>query len=219
MLKPDKYQELYEILISRGVTLINNPDEYEMCHLFPKSYEDIKDFTPKTEWYDNYKNIDWKCINSEFKRFMIKDYVKSVKGTSFPSCFQTPVEDETMNKYIDEFIKLRGALFTKGIVIKEFVDFKRYGEATNEYRAFYLKGKLVTVSRNSNQSENCPFVPSEFVERFTGLKSSFYTIDFAELDNGKWIIIEVGDGQVSGLSPSQYVFKFYDEIRGIIQLD
>ena len=26
-------------------------------------------------------------------------------------------------------------------------------------------------------------------------------------------LIETGDGQVSGLSPNQYVFKFYDEIR------
>ena len=81
-----------------------------------------------------------------------------------------------------------------------------------------MKGNLISVSRNSNQSENCPFVPIEFVEKFTRLKSSFYTVDFAELENGEWIIIEVGDGQVSGLSPNQYVFKFYDEIRAIIPL-
>ncbi len=97
------------------------------------------------------------------------------------------------------------------------MNFKKYGKFTNEYRAFFMKGQLVTVSRNSNQSDKCPFVPNNFVEKLTGLKSSFYTVDFAELDNGMWIIIEVGDGQVSGLSPSQYVFKFYDEIRNIVQ--
>jgi len=216
MLKPDKYKELYEELKSRGVTLINDVHEYENCHLFPNSYEDIKYFTPKTRWYEDYNQIDWNSINDEFKSFMIKDYVKSVKGTSFSSCFVTPVEKETMKGYIDEFIKLRGTLFTNGIVIKEFVDFKKYGEVTNEYRAFYMKRKLVTVSKNSNQSDDCPFVPIEFAEKFTGLKSNFYTVDFAELDNGKWIIIEVGDGQVSRISPNQYIFKFYDEIRAII---
>lgn len=104
-----------------------------------------------------------------------------------------------MKKYIEEFIDLGGTLFTKGIVIKYFVSFKKYGN-TNEYRAFYLRGKLVTLSKNSNQSSNCPVVP----------------MDFAELENGKWIIIEAGDGQVSGLSPDQYIFKFYDEIRAIL---
>lgn len=52
-----------------------------------------------------------------------------------------------------------------------------------------MKGKMITVSRNSNQSDKCPFVPNNFVEKFTGLKSSFYTVDFAQLDNGKRIII------------------------------
>jgi|BioPla2DNA2_1021312.scaffolds.fasta_scaffold70169_2 hypothetical protein len=51
-----------------------------------------------------------------------------------------------------------------------------------------MKGKMITVSRNSNQSDKCPFVPNNFVEKFTGLKSSFYTVDFAQLDNGKRII-------------------------------
>lgn len=216
MLKPDKYRELYEKLRRRGVSLINDPHGYEKCHLFPNTYEEIKSFTPKTKWFEDYKLIDWNAINVEFKRFMIKDYVKSVKGTRFPSFFETPVNEEMMKKYIDEFIELRGTLFTKGIVIKDFVNFKKYGENTNEYRAFYLRGKLVTLSKNSNQSGNCPVVPMDFVEMFAQLESNFYTVDFAELENDKWIIIETGDGQVSGLSPDQYIFKFYDEIRAIL---
>lgn len=218
MLKPDKYKELYEKLKSMGVSLINSPHEYENCHLFPNTYEALKDYTPKTKWYENYKEIDWNNVNIEFNRFMIKDYVKSVKGTGFPIYFETPVSEESMKIYIDQFIYLRGVLFTNGIVIKDFVSFKKYGEIANEYRAFYLRGRVVSVSKNSNQSNNCPVVPYEFVEMFTGLKSNFYTVDFAELEDGKWIIIETGDGQVSGLSPNQYVFKFYDEIRNILEL-
>lgn len=216
MLKPDKYKELYERLKSRGVTLINDIDKYEKCHLFPKVYQDIKDYTPHTKWYEDYKEINWSDINNEFKRFMVKDYVKSVKGTDFPHYFETPVKANLMGRYIEEFINLRGNLFTNGIVIKDFLDFKKYGETTNEYRAFYLYGRLITVNKNSNQADNCPVVPSEFVEKFNYFNSNFYTVDFAELESGEWIIIETGDGQVSGLSPNQYIFKFYDEIRTII---
>ncbi|MDS0526599.1 ATP-grasp domain-containing protein [Clostridium sp. SHJSY1] len=217
MLKPDKYKELYERLKIKGISLINDADKYNNCHLFPSTYDNIKGYTPKTKWYEDYKEIDWNDINIEFERFMIKDYVKSVKGSKFPRYFETPVRKDVMDSYIEEFINLRGALFTEGIVIKEFVDFKKYGERTNEYRAFYLNGKLVTVSKNSSQPDKCPVVPIEFVEKFNCLDSNFYTVDFAELENGDWIVVETGDGQVSGLSPNQYIFKFYDEIRAIIK--
>lgn len=217
MLKPEQYKQLYEKLKDNGLSLINDPQEYERCHLFPNTYEEIKDFTPKTKWHIDYKQVDWDSVNNEFKKFMIKDYVKSVKGTNFPAYFETPVNQEMMNMHLEEFVKLRGTLFTKGIVIKESVTFKKYGEFSNEYRVFYMNGKLVTISNNSNQPDNAAKIPIEFVKMFSKLGSNFYTVDFAELEDGKWIVIETGDGQVSGLSPNQCVFKFYDEILGIIK--
>jgi len=35
------------------------------------------------------------------------------------------------------------------------------------------------------------------------LNSIYYTIDYAELEDGSWKILEAGDGQVSGLSDGQ----------------
>lgn len=89
-----------------------------------------------------------------FTEFMVKDYVKSVKGTRFPVSFHTPVSQERMDGIVKEFVKLRGDLFTVGIVCKEYVDLARYGGATNEWRAFYLDGNLLNVCRNSNQPTN-----------------------------------------------------------------
>ena len=51
------------------------------------------------------------------------------------------------------------------------------------------------------------------------LPSNYYTVDFAELSNGDWIVIETGDGQVSGLSPNQYPFKYYDDMRYVLLTD
>lgn len=61
-----------------------------------------------------------------FTEFMVKDYVKSVKGTRFPVSFHTPVSQERMDGIVKEFVKLRGDLFTVGIVCKEYVDLVRY---------------------------------------------------------------------------------------------
>ena len=147
---------------------------------------------------------------------MVKDYVKSAKDTNFPTYFETPVDNDKMNQMILEFLQHRDMLYTGGIVLKDFVDLKRYADATNEYRAFYLNGKLISLNKNSNQPDNSNDVPGNLTEQFTNLPSNFYTVDFAELANGNWIVIEVGDGQVSGLSPNQYIIKFYESIKRIL---
>ena len=219
MLKPSQYETLYNHLNDRGVTLVNGPQEYEHCHLFPRVYSSIRQFTPRTKWFEDPHAIDWSSVNAHFDRFMVKDYVKSVKGSDFPTHFQTPVNEADMQERIREFLDLRGKLFTGGIVIKEFVDLKRYGAATNEYRAFFLGGELVSLCPNSNQPPQSPAVPLDLVNHFDELRSNFYTVDFAELSDGRWMVMEVGDGQVSGLSPGQFVFKYYDEIRRILSID
>lgn len=213
MLNSEKYKKLYEYLSSRGLKLINNPEEYRFCHEFPNAYKVVKDLTPAIRVYNEGEEIDWTSVKKQFDKFMIKDFVKSVKGTHFPKYFDEKYKKEDLDSYIQEFIKLRGSLFTGGIVIKQFVELYTNNGVTNEYRAFYLNNEILTVSRNSNQSEWLKSVPTELVEKAKNLKSHFYTVDFAQLANGDWVIIETGDGQVSGLSPHQDVFKYYDELR------
>lgn len=219
MLKPQQYATLYEVLKNHGVHLINTPDAYANCHMFPNAYPAIANHTPKALWFPSVNAIDWVQVNRTFRRFMLKDYVKSVKGSDFPTCFDTPVKAAEMKPVLERFARLRGDLFTGGFLFKEYADLARCGKLTNEYRAFFLDGRLLTLSRNSNQPQGWPEPPPAFVEQFRGLASRFYTVDFAELATGEWIVIETGDGQVSGVSPGQYLFKYYDEIRAILLRD
>lgn len=215
MLQPRAYETLYQALADRGLRLINTPAEYENCHEFPNSYPLLEAFTPGIMVYEMDQAVDWKAVRERLGKFMMKDYVKSVKGSDFPVYFDDSYTDEEMERYREEFIRLRDRLFVKGIVLKEYVDLRKNDGVTNEYRAFYLYGKRITLSKNSNQRRDLP-VPEAFAGRMPRLESNFYTIDFAELEDGRWIVVETGDGQVSGLSPGQYVFKFYEELlRGI----
>ena len=45
--------------------------------------------------------------------------------------------------------------------------------------------------------------------------SPFYTVDFAEKQNDDWIIVETGDGQVSGLTEALNPEEFYRKIAVI----
>ena len=215
MLQPQAYEALYRALEERGLRLVNTPSEYENCHEFPNSYPLLKAFTPQIMVYNMDQAIDWQAVREQLGKFMMKDYVKSVEGADFPAFFDQTYPDEEMDRYRAEFVRLRDRLFVKGIVLKAYVDLKKTDGATNEYRAFYLYGKRITLSKNSNQKRDAP-VPEAFLRQMPSLPSNFYTIDFAELADGNWIVVETGDGQVSGLSPGQYAFKFYEELlRGM----
>ncbi len=51
--------------------------------------------------------------------------------------------------------------------------------------------------------------PQILIDKYKYLESPFYTVDYAELDDNTWKIIEAGDGQVSGLSDNQDPSTFY----------
>ena len=217
MLTKQQYQILETSLGGYGVELINKVTKYETFHYFPKLYPLIKDYTPKMIHFANPEEVDAGIVSAGVSRFLIKDDVKSVKGHDFPTFFETPICQDELMQYIERFILLRDNLFSGGIVIKEFVDLKKYGNATNEYRVFYLHGEVLSVNCNSEQPESCPCIPDELVQKFRKLPSQYYTVDFGELESGAFVILEAGDGQVSGLSANQEVLKYYDDMIFILK--
>ena len=98
---------------------------------------------------------------------------------------------------------------TFSICIKEYLSLKRYGERTNEYRVFYINGEIATISRNSGQGVYTPLPSQEMIESYKNLGSPYYTLDYAELEDGTRRILEAGDGQVSDLSDHQDYHAYF----------
>ena len=203
MMKPDQYEKFYQKLLEKNIRLVTTPKQYELMHIFPNIYEYVKADTAKMFMYPLHAHIDVEEIKHYFDRFMIKDYVKSVKGTEFPRFFDQTITQDQFDKWMEVFYKYRGELLTGGICIKEYLDLKRYGERTNEYRVFYINHEIATISRNSGQGNYVSEPPRDLLEKYRILDSSYYTVDYAELQDGTWRILEAGDGEVSGLSDNQ----------------
>lgn len=208
MMKPEIYKAFYEQLADKKIRLVTDPKQYERFHIFPNIYPTFGDDTAKMLIYPDGK-VDLDEVNSTFRRFMVKDYVKSVKGTDFPKFFENTVTQVEFNRQMEVFFKYRSDLYTGGICIKKYLELKQYGGRTNEYRVFYIDGEIGTVSRNSGQSEHTPMPPKELLEKYSSLGSPLYTVDYAELSDGSWKVIEAGDGQVSGLSDFQDYRAFF----------
>lgn len=209
MMKPEQYTVFYEKLYSHNIRLITTPEEYTLMHIFPNIYSVFGDDTAKMKIFPLYEQVDIESIKKTFDRFMVKDFVKSVKGTEFPRFFDSSVTQEKFNEYMEVFYKYRGDLLTGGICIKEFLDLKYYDKKTNEYRVFYINNKIASVSRNSGQEQYTNQPPAELLEKYSNLSSCYYTIDYAELSDGTWKVIEAGDGSVSGLSENQNIYSYF----------
>lgn len=209
MMKPEQYEAFYKGLSEKNIHLITDPKSYELMHIFPNVYSKFGEDTAHMEIFPLHSDIDVEYLKKNFKRFMVKDYVKSVKGTEFPKYFDQTITQSQFDKDMELFYKYRGNLLTGGICVKEYLNLKRYGEVTNEYRAFYIKHEVATLSKNSNQGMYVPLPPEELINKYRNIDSIYYTVDYAELEDGSWRVIEAGDGSVSGLSPGQDYEVYY----------
>ena len=214
MLNKSQYLKLYNKLLIKNCKLINNIDEYLYCHYFPNVLQDIKNYCINSTWF-YLSDMDDKLLKLVHKNIktdlIIKDFVKSEKGTNF---FKIN-KDITFNDFkifVNGFINERQPLFNEGIVLKEYMKVKN-----NEWRAFILNGELISLDCNS--INNCLESPSiDYIKTMAKIinKSNFYTIDFIQKENNDWIILESGDGQVSGLPKDTNVEKFYINLQNYI---
>jgi hypothetical protein len=209
MMKPEQYEKFYSVLLDNNIKLVTTPEQYKLMHVFPNVYEYVKEDTAKMKLFPLHSQIDVESLKKSFNRFMVKDYVKSVKGTEFPKFFDQRITQEEFDRWMEVFYKYRGELLTGGICIKEFLNLKHYGDRTNEYRAFYANHEITTISRNSAQGNYVSVPPKELIEKYRNLGSIYYTVDYAELEDGSWKVIEAGDGGVSGLSEFQNYEQYY----------
>jgi hypothetical protein len=232
MLEPKKYENLYKSLLSKNIQLINSPKEYEHCHYLPNSYDKIISISPKSNWTMENEEISENLINSltnEFKEspIIVKDYVKSEKHNWENACFIPNASDKkNVNRIVSNFIELRGNSLNVGLVFREFekLEFltnhsKSEMPLTKEFRIVFLNNELVSIFDYWDEGEYGETKPNieNFKKIAKTIESNFFTMDVAKKENGEWIIMELGDGQVAGLPENANKTKYYENIKNALQ--
>ena len=229
MLKPEYYTSLYKILLTKNIQLINSPEEYQHCHYLPESYSIIKEYTPKStsaskiELGTNFENIAAYTDCFGDKEIIVKDYVKSRKHEWNEACYIPKASDtENVIKIVQRLIELQGSDFNVGIVFREFVklDFLATHPESNmplskEFRIFFAYGEPIYTTNYWGEGDYASLKPNvdEFLSVAKTIKSNFFTLDIARTEEGNWIIIELGDGQVAGLPDNAILAEFYTAFR------
>jgi hypothetical protein len=228
MIQPDKYELCYEGLLKKKVKLINTPDEYRTCHYLPSSYEFIKDFTPVTNWTEMKGDVDFARVfelTGSFKDdpIIVKDYVKSQKHNWAEACFIPKASDrDSVKKIVSRFVELQGSELNVGLVFRKFEDLefltnhsKSKMPLTKEFRLFFLNGQVIQTFNYWDEGDYGDTKPDlkEFEAIGKKVKSNFFTMDIAKKKDGDWIIMELGDGQVSGLPDNADKSNFYRSVK------
>lgn len=199
MMNPSQYKKFYNTLSKKGIILINNLEEYKNTHEFVKPYKVLSQYTAETYFYGLDEKIDWKFIRNRFDKFIFKDYVKSVKGLDFPEYYDYTYSNVELDYYLNRFKVLRDNLLEGGIQVKEYLNLKTDKAGNkNEIRLWFYKGKCIHTSKHLNSVSIFSNPSKSWINKLPKLKSNFYTIDVAELKSNDWVVIETGDGQVSG---------------------
>jgi hypothetical protein len=227
MLKENEYRILCDALFFKGYSLINTTEQYIQCHHLPNYYKFIKEYTAASSWATLEQLRTYGAEGTALGRKMlgevdvlIKDYVKSAKGEEDIFILKKELNDEEFHARVEKFIEARGKLFDTGVVLRAFVDLKKYVGQTNEWRLFFLDGYLISKNFNSPQTldvtEPADEVIKQFAPAFKQVNSKFFTVDLAEKADGSWMILEMGDGQVSGLATHEKPVKYYNNLLCIL---
>jgi len=196
------YEELESDLLNLGSGLINSYEQHRWIANF-EWYWDLKEHTPKT-WTDN-----------DFYRAPQGKYIVKGRTNSKKAQWNTHMYASNKKEALcvasmllqDSFIGPQGVVYREYIPLKTFEVGINGIPFTNEHRFFFYKTIPLTWGYYWDCAENTSVeTPNEAfdfaceVAKIVSEHVNFFALDIAETKEGEWILIEVNDGQMSGLS-------------------
>jgi hypothetical protein len=231
MLTAARYAALHAALRARGLELINTPRQYRTVHHLPECYPLIERCSPRTVWIELGPEEEpapeaLEEVLAVFgdRPLVLKDYVKSQKHYWEEACYIPSAADlDAVRRVVRRFLELQGEDLQGGLVFREFVELEplathsRSGmPLTLEHRVFVLDGRVLALMPYWEEGRY-DRAQTLNLELFSGVlraaPARFYTMDIAKRRRGGWMLVELGDGQVSALPACADVEAFYEALR------
>ncbi|MBO4208572.1 ATP-grasp domain-containing protein [Micromonospora echinofusca] len=213
MLSADRYADFADALAHRDVTLVTGAAEYRRAHELPGWYGTLAGATPESYWTVGAERDDVLRTADRLGSgpAVLRDYTKSMKHHWHEAAYLPDVADHAgVWRVARRFLELRGDDFTGGLVVRRFERF-----AGREVRTWWRHGRCVLVGPHPDTDDGTP-LPEPDGAALTGLADlvggtglDFVTVDLVRRDDGRWRVVELGDGQVSdrpaSISPARFL--------------
>jgi len=212
MIPCDDYDALETALAAHGTPLRTSGAQYRAAHELPGWYSTFEDLTPRSAWFAHeplyppphaaVAVLAAALLAVGAQAAIVKDYVKSAKHLWETACFVPDLTDtDALEQVVAAFVAEQAEFLAGGIVLREFEDFDGPdGRCGPETRVWWLDGRpvLVTAHPDTPRAIAEPDL-TEVAPRVGALPARFVTTDLIHRRDGAWRVVEVGDGQVSGL--------------------
>jgi hypothetical protein len=204
------YRELQKDLEYNGCKMINTYDQHAWIADFGY-YQDLKEFTAKTWNSSNFYTCDHNGP------FVVKGATNSMKHRWKDRMF---AKDRVSAIKIGSELMQDGLICDQDILYRKFEKFKVLDinliseqPYINEWRFFYLGDTLLSygfywgdaddsvILKASIDNEGISF--AQKIAEITCEFVNFFVLDIAELESGGWMLVEINDGQCSGLSENK----------------
>lgn len=210
------YHELERDLWRQESRLINSFQEHQYVANFDY-YQDLKDFTAPT-WFR------LEDVPKDSGPWIVKGRTNSRKFDWAESMFA-----EDWKALVNLWMRLSKdhLLGPQGLVARKFLSLELVEEGLtqpmfNEHRFFFYKGNLLSHGYYWSSGEKVGEVTSEGISFAHKIAQQvrenipFVVIDIARRTDGSWVLIELNDGQMSGLSEND-PNQLYANLAAVLQ--
>lgn len=202
------YEKDFNILSDYGINLIHSPPEHETCSKLQNWYPLICDMTPKSIVFDELPSI--KDIENNFNWPI---FVKGERQTSKHKKSLSIIDSQSQFEELKKIWLKDPILSWQKMVCRQFVQLKKVEESlydcidcSYEFRLFFWKNNFIGLGRYWFENKNYDIcnedrakiinIGTEVAKR---INVTFVAVDIALTELGDWIVIEINDGQESGL--------------------
>lgn len=201
------FNELVNDVQYLGGKVINDVRQHRFIADLENWYAVLSDLTPKT-WF-RLEDIPVE----ENGPFVLKGETNSKKH-QWTTQMYAPNRKEAFRVYWE--LSNDGLIADQNVYIRKFVKLKKFLDGvngmpvTNEWRTFVLYGEVLAsgyywsnywddLEEKPQMDEGAKTLLQTVISR-VGCDSNFYVIDIGQLEDGSWVVIELNDGMMSGLS-------------------
>lgn len=197
------YKELEDDFLENNSSIINSYAQHKWIADF-QYYKILKEFT-----FPSYSWNDLPSLPNDTK-LVVKGKTNSLKQRWNTHMFADSVskaQQIALELQYDALIGQQDIIFRKYIPLETFEVGVNGLPFTNEWRFFFYKNKLLSYgyywSNALNILTKCPDECIAFAQNIANIAqnhTNFFVLDVAKTQSNDWILVEVNDGQMSGLS-------------------
>jgi hypothetical protein len=208
--EPDYYAEVCSAAAKRGIEMINTAEASRTVMEFDRFFPLISDLTARSVIVRSVEDCE-QAFRELGSPVFVKGLIKSLKEGGWEAC--TAHDAEQLTAMLTG--SARFPISARGVLIaREILPLRRSGAwvsgfpVSREYRAYVLDENVIGFGFYWKGYDNFGPLSADELETLTSLAQEaatrvtarFVAVDVGQLADGSWIVVELGDPQVSGVA-------------------